>query len=41
MLKRTTVSERVAAWARQHGFDLQVKAITQRDVDSKRTLADA
>jgi uncharacterized protein (DUF3084 family) len=41
MLKRTTVSERVAAWARQHGFDLQVKTITQRDVDSKRTLADA
>jgi hypothetical protein len=22
MLKRTTVSERVAAWARQHSFDL-------------------
>jgi hypothetical protein len=28
MLKRTTVSERVAAQARQHGFDLQVEAIT-------------
>jgi predicted nucleic acid-binding Zn-ribbon protein len=24
MLKRTTMFERVAAWARQHGFDLQV-----------------
>jgi hypothetical protein len=22
MLKRTTVSERAAVWARQHGFDL-------------------
>jgi hypothetical protein len=40
MLKRTTVSERAAAWARQHGFDLQVEAITQRDADSKWSLAD-
>jgi hypothetical protein len=41
MLKRMTVSERAVAWARQHGFDLQVEAITQRDADSKRDLADA
>jgi hypothetical protein len=42
MLRRTTIVERVAAWARQHGFDLgQVEAITQRDADSKRALADA
>jgi hypothetical protein len=27
MLKRMTVSKRAAAWARQHGFDLQVEAI--------------
>jgi hypothetical protein len=40
MLKRTTVSERAVAWARQHGFDLQVEAITQRDADSKWSLAD-
>jgi hypothetical protein len=40
MLKRTTVSERVAAWARQHGLNLQVEAIAQRDADSQRTLAD-
>jgi hypothetical protein len=41
MLKRMTVSERAAALARQHGFDLQVEAIAQRDVDSQRVLADA
>jgi hypothetical protein len=41
MLKRTTVSERVVARARQHGFDLQVEAIAQCDVDSKWALADA
>jgi hypothetical protein len=40
MLKSTTVSERVAAWARQHGLNLQVEAIAQRDADSQRTLAD-
>jgi hypothetical protein len=34
MLKRTMVSERAAAWAWQHGLDLQVEAITQRDVNS-------
>jgi hypothetical protein len=31
MFKRTTMSERAVARARQHGFDLQVEAITQRD----------
>jgi hypothetical protein len=31
MLKRTTILERAAAQARQHGFDLQVEAIVQRD----------
>jgi hypothetical protein len=41
MLKRMTVSERSAVWARQHGFDLQVEAIAQHDVDSKRALVDA
>jgi hypothetical protein len=41
MLKRTTVSERAAARARQHGFDLQVEAITQHDADSQWALADA
>jgi hypothetical protein len=41
MLKRTTVSKRVEARARQHGFDLQVEAIAQCDIDSKRALADA
>jgi hypothetical protein len=41
MLKRMTVSERVAAWARQHGFDLHVEAIAQRDADSRWALADA
>jgi hypothetical protein len=41
MLKRMTVSERAAARARQHGFDLQVEAITQCDADSKWALADA
>jgi hypothetical protein len=39
--ERATVSEREATWARQHGFDLQVEAIAQCDVDSQRTLADA
>jgi uncharacterized protein (DUF3084 family) len=28
-------------WHRQHGFDLQVEAIAQRDADSQRALADA
>jgi hypothetical protein len=41
MLNRMTVLERVVAWARQHGFDLQVEAITQCDADSKRALVDA
>jgi hypothetical protein len=41
MLKETTVSKRVAAWAWQRGFDLQVEAISQRDVDSMWALADA
>jgi hypothetical protein len=41
MLKRTTVSERATTWARQHGFDLQLEAIAQRNADSKRALADA
>jgi hypothetical protein len=41
MLKRMTVSERAAARARQHGFDLQVEAIAQRDADSQRALFDA
>jgi hypothetical protein len=41
MLKRTMMSERAAARARQHGFDLQVEAIAQRDADSWRALADA
>jgi hypothetical protein len=41
MLKRTTVSERAAAWAWQHGLDLQVEAIAQRDADSWRALSDA
>jgi hypothetical protein len=41
MLKRTTVSERVAAWAWQQGLNLQVEAIVQRNVDSQRALADA
>jgi hypothetical protein len=41
MLKRTMVPERVAARARQHGFDMQVEAIAQRDGDSWRALADA
>jgi hypothetical protein len=41
MLKRTTVSERATARARQHGFDLQVEAITQRDADSRWALANA
>jgi hypothetical protein len=41
MLKRMTMSERVAVWAQQHGFDLQVEVIAQRDTDSRRALADA
>jgi hypothetical protein len=41
MLKRTMVSERVAVRARQHGFNLQVEAIAQRDPDSKWALVDA
>jgi hypothetical protein len=41
MLKRTMMSERVAARARQHDFDLQVEAIAQRDADSRRALTDA
>jgi hypothetical protein len=34
-------SERVAARVRQHGFNLQVEAIAQRDADSRWALADA
>jgi hypothetical protein len=41
MLKRMTMSERGTARAWQHGFDLQVEAIVQRDADSQRALADA
>jgi hypothetical protein len=41
MLKMMMVLERVVARARQHGFDLQVEAITQHDADSKQALADA
>jgi hypothetical protein len=41
MLKRMTVSERVVVQARQHGFDLQVEAIAQRDADSRWGLFDA
>jgi hypothetical protein len=41
MLKQTTMSERAAVRAQQHGFDLQVEAITQRDADSRLALADA
>jgi hypothetical protein len=41
MLKQTTMCERAAVRARQHGFDLQVEAIAQRDTDSRRALADA
>jgi hypothetical protein len=41
MLKRTMMSERAAARARQHGFDLQVEVIAQCDADSRRALADA
>jgi hypothetical protein len=41
MLRRTTMFERAAVRARQHGFDLQVEAIAQRDTDSRRALADA
>jgi hypothetical protein len=41
MLKRMTVSERAVARARQHGFDLQVDVIAQRDDDSQQALADA
>jgi hypothetical protein len=40
MLKRMTVFERAAVLALQHGFDLQVEAISQRDADSKWALAD-
>jgi hypothetical protein len=35
------MSERAAARTRQHGFDLQVEAITQHDADSQRALSDA
>jgi hypothetical protein len=41
MLKETTVSERAAVWAQQRGLELQVEAITQRDAESKRALANA
>jgi hypothetical protein len=41
ILKETIVAERAATRAWQQGFDLQVEAINQRDVDSKRALADA
>jgi hypothetical protein len=40
MLNRMTFSERSVVRSRQHGFDLQVVAITQCDADSKRALAD-
>jgi hypothetical protein len=40
MLKRMMVSERAAARARQHGFDLQVEAIAQHDANSWWALAD-
>jgi hypothetical protein len=40
MLKRMTVSERATVQDRQHGFNLQVEAIAQRDADSRRALAD-
>jgi hypothetical protein len=40
MLEETKASERTAVRARQHGFELQVEAITQRDTNSKRALAD-
>jgi hypothetical protein len=40
MLKRTRVSERSVTRGRQHGLDLQVEAIGQRDADSQRALAD-
>jgi hypothetical protein len=35
------MSEMAAAWARQHGFNLQMEAITQCDTDSQWALADA
>jgi hypothetical protein len=41
MLKRTTMSERAAARARKHGFDLHLEAIAQCDADSRWALADA
>jgi hypothetical protein len=41
LFKWMTVSERAAKWARQHGFDLQVEAITPHDADSRRALVDA
>jgi hypothetical protein len=41
MLKRTTVSETATTRAQQHGFDLQVEAIAQRDADSRWALANA
>jgi hypothetical protein len=37
----STVSERAAVRARQHGFDLQMEAITQCDAESRWALADA
>jgi leucyl aminopeptidase (aminopeptidase T) len=36
-----TVSERVTAWAQQHGLDLRVEDIAQCDADSRWALADA
>jgi hypothetical protein len=41
MLERMTVSERAAARAWQHGLNLQVEPITQRDADSQRALVEA
>jgi hypothetical protein len=41
MLKWTTLSKRVAARAQQHGLNLQVEAITQRDANSQWDLVDA
>jgi hypothetical protein len=41
MLKRMTASERVVPRAWQHGFDLQVEAIAQRDADTRQGLTNA
>jgi hypothetical protein len=41
LFKWAKVSKRAVAWARQHGFDLQVEAIAPHDADSRRALVDA